>query len=125
MNVPDQLFYTKDHEWVEFDQDKITIGITDYAQSQLGDIIFVEMPLAGDTFAAGNTFGEIEAVKTVSELYAPLSGTVIEVNDCIEKEPESVNNDPYGKGWLIKLQCSNQLEKSSLLSSSEYEKLIS
>jgi len=125
MNVPDQLFYTKDHEWVEFDQDKITIGITDYAQSQLGDIIFVEMPLAGDIFAAGNTFGEIEAVKTVSELYAPLSGTVIEVNDCIEKEPEFVNNDPYGKGWLIKLQCSNQLEKSSLLSSSEYEKLIS
>ena len=125
MNVPDQLFYTKDHEWVEFDQDKITIGITDYAQSQLGDIIFVEMPLAGDIFAAGNTFGEIEAVKTVSELYAPLSGTVIDVNDCIEKEPEFVNNDPYGKGWLIKIQCSNQLEKSSLLSSSEYEKLIS
>ena len=125
MNVPDQLFYTKDHEWVEFDQDKITIGITDYAQSQLGDIIFVEMPLAGDIFAAGNTFGEIEAVKTVSELYAPLSGTVIEVNDCIEKEPEFVNTDPYGKGWLIKLKCSNQLENSSLLSSSEYEKLIS
>ena len=125
MNVPDQLFYTKDHEWVEFDQDKITIGITDYAQSQLGDIIFVEMPLAGDTFAVGNTFGEIEAVKTVSELYAPLSGTVIAVNDCIEKEPESVNTDPYGKGWLIKLKCSNELEKSSLLSSSEYEKLIS
>ena len=125
MNVPNQLFYTKDHEWVEFHQDKITIGITDYAQSQLGDIIFVEMPLAGDIFAAGNTFGEIEAVKTVSELYAPLSGTVIEVNDCIEKEPESVNTDPYGKGWLIKLKCSNQLENSSLLSSSEYEKLIS
>ena len=125
MNVPNQLFYTKDHEWVEFDQDKITIGITDYAQSQLGDIIFVEMPLAGDIFTAGNTFGEIEAVKTVSELYAPLSGTVIEVNDCIEKEPEFVNTDPYGKGWLIKLKCSNQLEKSSLLSSSEYGKLIS
>ena len=125
MNTPEHLHYTEDHEWANYNGDEVTIGITDFAQSQLGDIIFVEMPLAGDIFVAGNTFGEIEAVKTVSELYAPLSGTVIEVNDCIEKEPEFVNTDPYGKGWLIKLKFSNQLEKSSLLSSSEYEKLIS
>ena len=124
MNEKDLLF-TKDHEWISLKEGCAFIGITNHAQSELGDIIFVEMPLAGDIFTAGNTFGEIEAVKTVSELYAPLSGTVIEVNDCIEKEPEFVNTDPYGKGWLIKLKCSNQLEKSSLLSSSEYEKLIS
>ena len=125
MNVPEKLYYTREHEWVDFDQDEIIIGITDYAQNQLGDIIFVEIPLRGDTYLLGDTFGEIEAVKTVSELYAPISGTIIAVNDNIEKKPDFLNSDPYGKGWLIKLKCSDISEKSSLLSSKEYVKLIS
>ena len=125
MNIPEKLFYTVEHEWVDFHQDEVTIGITDYAQSQLGDVIFVEFPKVGDTFSAGDSFGEIEAVKTVSDLYAPVSGTVIAVNENIENEPESVNSDPYGKGWLIKVQCSGPEEKPDLLSSAAYEELVS
>ena len=125
MNIPEKLFYTVEHEWVDFHQDEVTIGITDYAQSQLGDVIFVEFPKVGDTFSAGDSFGEIEAVKTVSDLYAPVSGTVIAVNENLENEPESVNSDPYGKGWLIKVQFSSPEEKSDLLSSEAYEELVS
>ena len=125
MNIPEKLFYTVEHEWVDFHQDEVTIGITDYAQSQLGDVIFVEFPKVGDIFSAGDPFGEIEAVKTVSDLYAPVSGTVIAVNENIENEPESVNSDPYGKGWLIKVQCSRPEEKPDLLSSAAYEELVS
>ena len=125
MNIPEKLFYTVEHEWVDFHQDEVTIGITDYAQSQLGDVIFVEFPKVGDTFSAGDPFGEIEAVKTVSDLYAPVSGTVIAINENIENEPESVNSDPYGKGWLIKVQCSNPEEKPDLLSSAAYKELVS
>ena len=125
MNIPEKLFYTVEHEWVDFHQDEVTIGITDYAQSQLGDVIFVEFPKVGDIFSAGDPFGEIEAVKTVSDLYAPVSGTVIAINENIENEPESVNSDPYGKGWLIKVQCSGPEEKPDLLSSAAYEELVS
>ena len=125
MNIPEKLFYTVEHEWVDFHQDEVTIGITDYAQSQLGDVIFVEFPKVGDIFSAGDPFGEIEAVKTVSDLYAPVSGTVIAVNEIIENEPESINTDPYGKGWLIKVQCSSPEEKPDLLSSAAYEELVS
>ena len=114
MNIPEKLFYTVEHEWVDFHQDEVTIGITDYAQSQLGDVIFVEFPKVGDIFSAGDPFGEIEAVKTVSDLYSPVSGTVIAVNENIENEPESVNSDPYGKGWLIKVQCSSPEESPDL-----------
>ena len=125
MNIPEKLFYTVEHEWIDFHQDEVTIGITDYAQSQLGDVIFVEFPKVGDIFSAGDPFGEIEAVKTVSDLYAPVSGTVIAVNENIENEPESVNSDPYGKGWLIKVQYSRPEEKPDLLSSAAYEELVS
>ena len=125
MNIPEKLFYTVEHEWIDFHQDEVTIGITDYAQSQLGDVIFVEFPKVGDIFSAGDPFGEIEAVKTVSDLYAPVSGTVIAVNEIIENEPEAVNSDPYGKGWLIKVQCSSPDEKSDLLSSVAYGELVS
>jgi len=125
MNIPEKLFYTNDHEWIDFQQDIITIGITDFAQSQLGDIIFVEMPSKGINISQGDSLGEIEAVKTVSEFYAPLSGTVVGINETIENSPDSINSNPYDKGWLIKIKYSNSAEKSSLLSSADYMTLIS
>ena len=103
MNNPDNLFYTKEHEWVNLKENKAVIGITDYAQGQLGDVIFIEFPKVGQEVNAGDVFGEVEAVKTVSELYAPLSGTIIELNEELENSPDLVNNDPYGDGWIIKI----------------------
>ena len=124
MKNPEHLYYTKEHEWAEFKDGKVIIGITDYAQSQLGDVIFLEFPEVGQEFSSGDVFGEVEAVKTVSELYSPLSGTVVELNDELENSPDLVNSDPYGNGWLIKIDPNNPGEKDELMDHLSYEKLV-
>ena len=124
MNTPEHLFYTKEHEWANFKDNEVIIGITDYAQSQLGDIIFIEFPEIGDEVNAGDSFGEVEAVKTVSELYAPVTGTVLEVNENLEDSADLVNSDPYGDGWLIKVKPTNLNEKDDLMKSAAYKELI-
>ena len=124
MNTPEHLFYTKEHEWANFKDNEVIIGITDYAQSQLGDIIFLEFPEIGDEVNAGDSFGEVEAVKTVSELYAPVTGTVLEVNENLEDSAGLVNSDPYGDGWLIKIKPTNLNEKDDLMKSAAYKELI-
>ena len=124
MDIPKHLLYTKEHEWVEFQNELAVIGITDYAQSQLGDVIFIEFPEIGDELISGSSFGEVEAVKTVSDLYAPISGKVIGINQKLEDSPESVNNDPYGNGWILKIKPSNLKEKVRLLDAENYQKLI-
>ena len=124
MKNPEHLYYTKEHEWAEFKDGKVIIGITDYAQSQLGDVIFLEFPEIGQEFSMGDVFGEVEAVKTVSELYSPLSGTVVELNDELENSPDLVNSDPYGNGWLIKIDPNNPGEKDELMDHLSYEKLV-
>ena len=124
MNTPEHLFYTKEHEWANFKDNEVIIGITDYAQSQLGDIIFIEFPEIGDQINAGDSFGEVEAVKTVSELYAPVTGTVLEVNENLEDAADLVNSDPYGDGWLIKIKPTNLNEKDDLMKSAAYKELI-
>ena len=123
--VPEELSYTEDHEWVSMDSDVGTVGITDYAQSELGDIVFVELPEVGQTLSRGERFGTVEAVKTVEEIYAPLSGEVVEVNESLEADAEQVNKEPYGAGWMIRIRCSDQEELSELLSSGDYADLIS
>lgn len=122
MNVPNHLQYTSEHEWVKLDGDVATIGITDYAQGQLGDIVFVDLPKAGDSTTQGNNFGTIEAVKTVSDLFAPVSGTVVEVNAALADKPEAINSDCYGSGWMIKVKVSGAT--SGLLSPEEYQQKI-
>jgi glycine cleavage system H protein len=122
MNVPEELQYTKSHEWVRTEDDTATVGITDYAQEELGDIVFVELPEEGATFEAGNSFGTVESVKAVSDLYSPVGGEVVEVNEALNDNPEKINEDPYGDGWIIKLRTSG--EGAELLSASEYEKLL-
>ena len=124
MNTPDHLYYTEDHEWADYKNDEVTIGITDYAQSQLGDVIFVELPEVGDEISAGDSFGEIEAVKTVSELYSPISGKIVAVNEALENSPEIVNSDPYGNGWLVKISTSNPDEKDELMNFLSYEEFV-
>ena len=124
MKNPEHLYYTKEHEWAEIKDGKVIIGITDYAQSQLGDVIFLEFPEVGQEFSAGDVLGEVEAVKTVSELYSPLSGTVVELNDELENSPDLVNSDPYGNGWLIKIDPNNPGEKDELMDHLSYEKLV-
>ena len=124
MKNPEYLYYTKEHEWAEFKDGKVIIGITDYAQSQLGDVIFLEFPEVGQEFSSGDVFGEVEAVKTVSELYSPLSGAVVELNDELENSPDLVNSDPYGNGWLIKIDPTNPGEKDELMDHLSYEKLV-
>ncbi len=124
MNIPEDLKYTKDHEWMRFDGELATVGITDFAQKELGDIVFVEIETEGDTIASGDEFGTVEAVKTVSELYMPISGTVEQVNEAIEGEPELVNSDPYGEGWMIKIKPDNPEEIDGLLDKAAYEALI-
>ena len=124
MNTPKHLFYTKEHEWANFKDNEVIIGITDYAQSQLGDIIFIEFPEIGDQVNAGDSFGEVEAVKTVSELYAPVTGTILEVNENLEDSADLVNSDPYGDGWLIKIKPTNLNEKDDLMKSAAYKELI-
>lgn len=125
MNIPTELKYTKDHEWVKIEGNTATIGITDFAQGELGDIVFVEVDNVGQELNAGDVFGTVEAVKTVSDLYLPLSGTIDELNENIANAPESVNQDPYGAGWIIKMTISNAEEAASLLDAKAYEELVS
>ena len=124
MNVPSELKYTKDHEWVKVEGDVATIGITDFAQSELGDIVYVEIETEGDSLDEGEVFGTVEAVKTVSDLFMPIKGEVIEVNETIESEPEAVNDDPYGKGWLIKVKIEDSSAVENLLSVDAYKEEI-
>ena len=125
MNIPEHLFYTKDHEWINIHDDgTATIGITDFAQGELGDIVFVELNEIGDLSEKEETFGTVEAVKTVSDLYLPLDGEIIEINEALEDEPELVNDDPYGQGWMIKITISNPGQQSELLDSEAYQALI-
>ena len=124
MNIPTELKFTKDHEWVRIDGDILTIGITDFAQSELGDIVYVEVDTLDDNLKAEEVFGTVEAVKTVSDLFAPVSGEVIEFNEALEDSPEKVNDDPYGEGWMIKLKCEDITELDSLLDASDYKSLI-
>ena len=120
MNTPNNLKYSKDHEWVKVDGNVATVGITDFAQSQLGDIVFVDIQTAGEDLEAGELFGNIEAVKTVADALMPVSGKVIEVNADLEGEPEAVNSDPYGKGWMVKVEMSNPAEVDGLLDADAY-----
>lgn len=124
MNIPDDLLYTKDHEWVKIEGDEATVGITEFAQGELGDIVYVEIETEGETIAVGELFGTIEAVKTVSDLFMPMSGEVIEFNEELESEPEIVNSDPYGDGWMIKIALSDLSEKASLINAATYRELI-
>lgn len=121
MNIPQDLRYTKSHEWVRQEGDTATVGITDHAQEELGDVVFVELPETGDSFEAGDSFGTVESVKAVSDLYAPISGEVVEVNSALEDAPEKINEDPYGDGWIVKLRTSGEAD---LLSAEEYEKTV-
>ncbi|MBV9690580.1 MAG: glycine cleavage system protein GcvH [Ktedonobacteraceae bacterium] len=123
-NVPSDLRYTKDHEWVRVEGTQATIGITDHAQKQLGDVVFVELPKAGDTFSLSDPMGSLESVKAVAEFYAPLSGKVNEINDAVNDEPELVNTDPYGEGWLVKIQIADSSQLSQLLSADQYKEYI-
>jgi glycine cleavage system H protein len=121
LNIPEDLRYTKSHEWVRIEGDTATIGITDHAQDELGDIVFVELPDEGDTFDAGDSFGTVESVKAVSDLYTPVGGEVVEVNSSLEDAPEKINDDPYGEGWIVRLRTSDEAD---LLSPEEYEKVV-
>jgi glycine cleavage system H protein len=120
-NVPEDLHYSKDHEWVRVDGDQAIIGITDYAQNSLGDVVYVELPKAGEEFAANEPFGSVESVKAVSEVFTPIAGAVVTINEALADEPESVNSDPYGQGWMIRLKMAKAGEVDSLLTAAEYE----
>ena len=124
MTIPEKLLYTKEHEWVKKEDGQVTIGITDFAQSQLGDIIFLELPEVGQKIVSGEPFGEIEAVKTVSELYAPINGTVIEINEDLEDNPDNINQDCYGSGWILKVELDGALDKDNLLNHKDYGSMI-
>lgn len=124
MNIPDNLKYSKDHEWVRIEGDIAVIGITEYAQDQLGDIVFVDIQTLGETLNKEDVFGAIEAVKTVADAFMPLSGEIIEVNSIIEDSPQAVNNDPYGDGWMIKVKMSNPAEIDELLDAEAYKALL-
>ena len=121
MSIPDDLQYTKSHEWVRAEDGTVTIGITDHAQEELGDVVFVELPDVGVTIGTGDAFGTVESVKAVSDLYTPVGGEVVEVNSSLEDAPEKINDDPYGEGWIVKLSTS---EEADLLSPEEYEKVV-
>ena len=123
--VQASLKYTKDHEWIRIEDDIAVVGITDFAQGELGDIVYVEIETIDQNVKMGDVFGTVEAVKTVSDLFMPISGDVIELNEKLESEPELVNNDPYGDGWMVKIKFENKLELDSLLDAQGYEKLIS
>jgi glycine cleavage system H protein len=120
-NVPEDLHYSKDHEWVRVDGDAAIVGITDYAQNSLGDVVYVELPKKGEEFATNESFGSVESVKAVSEVFTPVSGAVVEVNEQLNDTPEKVNTDPYGEGWMVRLRMSNPAEVDSLLTAAEYE----
>ena len=121
MSVPEDLQYTKSHEWVRFEDGTVTIGITDHAQEELGDVVFVELPDVGDTIGSGDSFGTVESVKAVSDLYTPVGGEVVEVNSALEDAPENINEDPYGEGWIVKLRTTDEAD---LLSPEEYGKVV-
>ena len=125
MDITDSLLYTNDHEWIKIEENQAIIGITDFAQSELGDIVFIEFPDEGDTFQKGDTIGTIEAVKTVADLYAPVSGKIVELNFELDDNAELINLDPFGKGWLVKMELSNPDETHDLLSAEVYGNLIS
>jgi glycine cleavage system H protein len=124
MTLPENLKYTQEHEWISVDGDVATVGITSFAQGELGDIVFVEIETEGETLDKGETFGTIEAVKTVSDLFMPVSGKVLEINPALEASPELVNKDPYGAGWLIKISISDAAELNELLSAAEYQAML-
>lgn len=124
MNIPEDLKYTKDHEWIRVEGDVAIVGITDYAQGELGDIVYLEVESVGETLAREEVFGTVEAVKTVSDLFMPISGEVLEYNKDLESTPESVNSDPYGAGWMVKVKISDTSELDDLLSAGEYEQNI-
>jgi glycine cleavage system H protein len=124
MNFPEELKYTKDHEWVKIDGDVVTIGITDFAQQELGDIVYVEVDTLDETLDKEEVFGTVEAVKTVSDLFIPVTGEVIEFNESLEDEPEKVNTDPYGDGWMVKVKASDLSQLEELLSVEEYKEII-
>ena len=124
MNIPANLRYTSEHEWIRVEGNEAFVGITDYAQSELGEIVFVDVNTVGENVAQGEVFGSVEAVKTVSDLNMPVSGTVLEFNEALNDQPELVNNDPYGEGWMIKVTVDNPAELDTLLNAAGYEKLI-
>jgi glycine cleavage system H protein len=124
MNIPAELKYTKDHEWIQIEGNVATVGITDFAQGELGDIVYVDVDTLDDTVEEGAIFGSVEAVKTVSDLFMPLSGEVIAFNETLEDEPELVNTDPYGKGWMIKIEISDNSQIEKLLNAEAYQKLV-
>jgi glycine cleavage system H protein len=124
MNIPANLQYTKEHEWISIEGNIATVGITDFAQGELGDIVYVDIPSKGKTLAAEEVFGTVEAVKTVSDLFLPLAGTLTEINPLLESQPELVNTDPYGKGWMVKLTVTNLADASKLLTAEAYKALV-
>ncbi|NIJ51433.1 glycine cleavage system protein GcvH [Dyadobacter arcticus] len=124
MNFPPEIKYTEDHEWIRIDGDIATIGITDHAQNELGDIVYVDINTIGDALQKGEIFGSVEAVKTVSDLFIPIAGTVLEVNEKLDGEPELVNTDPYGDGWMVKISIDSPGEEGGLLSAEDYQKFI-
>ncbi|MCE2614075.1 glycine cleavage system protein GcvH [Flavobacteriaceae bacterium D16] len=124
MNIPSELKYTKDHEWVKIEGDIATVGITDFAQGELGDIVYVEVETVDETLDKEEVFGTVEAVKTVSDLFLPLSGEIVEFNEALEDEPEKVNSDPYGEGWMVRIKISEPSEADELLSDEDYKTLI-
>ncbi len=124
MNIPSELKYTKDHEWIRIDGDTITIGITDFAQGELGDIVYVDVETVDESLDIEEVFGTVEAVKTVSDLFLPVSGKIIEFNEALEDEPEKVNTDPYGEGWMIKIKCSDLSQLDDLISDEDYKAII-
>lgn len=124
MNVPANLLFTKDHEWIKIEGSEALIGITDYAQTELGEIVYVELPAVGDSIAMESTFGTVEAVKAVSDLFMPVSGEVLDINKMLEDKPELINEDPYGEGWMIRIKLNNPAETDSLLSPEAYSQII-
>ena len=124
MDIPSNLKYTNEHEWIKVENNIATVGITDFAQSELGDIVFLELPNVGDVFDKNDVFGTVEAVKTLADLYLPVSGKIVDVNSSLEDVPESINEDPYEKGWIVKIQLKDSKEVESLLSYNDYKKLI-
>ena len=124
MNFPQNLRYTKDHEWLQINGDEATVGITDFAQRELGDIVYVEIETVGQELESGSVFGTVEAVKTVSDLFLPVSGTVLEVNPELNNSPEQINSDPYGQGWMIKMKIKDQAEVDGLLTAEAYQELV-
>ncbi len=124
MNIPAELKYTEDHEWLRIEGEEAYVGITDFAQGELGDVVFIEIETSGEKLSKGDTFGTVEAVKTVSDLFMPVGGEVLEINEELNDKPELVNKDPYGKGWMIKIKMDDPAEAEGLLSSGEYQKMV-